>query len=51
MTVNVPKLFLMVHWVGLQSVVVVFPDHTYLFSHEQTGLAATESAVFKSCML
>ena len=30
-TTNVPWLFLMVPWVGLQSVIVVFPDHTHLF--------------------
>ena len=27
-TVNVPLLFLTVPWVGLQCVIVVFPDHT-----------------------
>ena len=27
-TVNVPWLFLTVPWVGLQCVIVVFPDHT-----------------------
>ena len=29
-TVNVLWLLLMVPWVGLQSVIVVFPDHTRL---------------------
>ena len=29
-TVNVLWLFLMVPWVGLQCVIVVFPDHTHL---------------------
>ena len=29
-TVNVLYLFLMVPWVGLQYVIVVFPDHTHL---------------------
>ena len=29
-TVNVLLLFLTVPWVGLQCVVVVFPDHTHL---------------------
>ena len=29
-TVNVLWLFLMVLWVGLQCVIVVFPDHTHL---------------------
>ena len=28
-TSNVPWLFLMVTWVGLQCVIVVFPDHTH----------------------
>ena len=31
MTVSVLWLFLLVSWVGLQSVIVVFPDHTHLF--------------------
>ena len=30
-TVNVLWLFFMVPWVGLQFVIVVFPDHTHLF--------------------
>ena len=30
-TVNNLWLLLTVHWVGLQRVIVVFPDHTYLF--------------------
>ena len=30
-TVNVLRLFLTVTWVGLQCVIVVFPDHTHLF--------------------
>ena len=29
-TVNVPWLFLMVLWIGLQCVIVVFPDHTHV---------------------
>ena len=29
-TVNVLWLFLMVPWVGLQYLIVVFPDHTHL---------------------
>ena len=29
-TTNVLWLFLMVPWVGLQCVIVVFPDHTHL---------------------
>ena len=30
-TVNVLLLFLTVQWVGLQCVIVVFPDHTHYF--------------------
>ena len=30
-TVNVLWLFLMVLWVGLQFVIVVFPDHAHFF--------------------
>ena len=29
-TVNLLRLFLTVPWVGLQCVIVVFPDHTHL---------------------
>ena len=29
-TLNVLRLFLAVPWVGLQCVIVVFPDHTHL---------------------
>ena len=29
-TINILLLFLMVPWVGLQYVIVVFPDHTHL---------------------
>ena len=32
-TVNVLWLFLKVPWVGLQCVIVVFPDHTHLLFH------------------
>ena len=32
-TVNVLWLFLAVPWVGLQCVIVVFPDRTHLFFH------------------
>ena len=32
-TVNVPWLCLTVPWIGLQYVIVVFPDHTHFF-HE-----------------
>ena len=31
-TVNVLRLFFTVPWVGLQCVIVVFPDHTHLLS-------------------
>ena len=35
-TINVLWLFLTVPWVGLQYVIVVFPDHTHLrFSYNQ----------------
>ena len=30
-TINVLWLFLTVPWIGLQCVIVVFPDHNYLF--------------------
>ena len=30
-TVNAPWLFLTVPWIGLQYVIVVYPDHTHLF--------------------
>ena len=30
-TINVQWLFLAVQWVGLQCVIVVFPDHTHFF--------------------
>ena len=29
-TVNVPWLFLTAPWIGLQCVIVVFPDHTHV---------------------
>ena len=29
-TVSVPRLFLTVLWVGLQCVIVIFPEHTHL---------------------
>ena len=32
-TINVLWLFLTVPWVGLQYVVVVFPDHNHLLFH------------------
>ena len=33
-TINVLWLFLTVPWVGLQCVIVVFPDHTHLLFYE-----------------
>ena len=33
-TINVLWLFLTVPWVGLQCVIVVFPDHTHLLSDQ-----------------
>ena len=33
-TVKVLSLFLMVPWVGLQCVIVAFPDHIHLFANE-----------------
>ena len=30
-TLNVRRLFLTVHWVGLQYVIMIYPDHTRLF--------------------
>ena len=37
-TITVPLLFLAVPWVGLQCVIVVFPDHTHpLFAHICNG--------------
>ena len=30
-TINVLRLFLTLPWVGLQYVIVVFPDHTHFF--------------------
>ena len=32
-TINVLWLFLTMPWVGLQCVIVVFPDHTHLLFH------------------
>ena len=37
-TVNVMKLFHMVPWVGLQFVIVVFPDYTHFLSRGQKSL-------------
>ena len=34
-TINVLWLFLMVPWVGLQYVIVVFPDHTHLLLNQK----------------
>ena len=35
-TINVLWLFLTMPWVGLQSVIVVFPDHTHLLFNNLT---------------
>ena len=37
-TINVLWLFLTVLWVGLQCVIVVFPDHTHLFFYYDRAL-------------
>ena len=34
-TINVLWLFLTVPWIGLQCVIVVFPDHTHLLINNQ----------------
>ena len=44
-TINVLWLFLAVLWVGLQCVIVVFPDHTYFLSVMFTLLIATVNCV------
>ena len=33
-TINILWFFLTVPWIGLQYVIVVFPDHTHLLLHE-----------------
>ena len=38
-TINVLWLFLTVSWVGLQCVIVVFPDHTHLLFHASCKLS------------
>ena len=44
-TANVLWLFLMVLWVGLQCVIVVFPDHTHLLfaTHKMLGTKANSA--------
>ena len=36
-TINVLRLFLTVPWVGLQCVIVIFPDHTHLLFVTERG--------------
>ena len=42
-TVNVLWLFLAVPWVGLQCVIVVFPDHTHLRFGNKTSIGKYKS--------
>ena len=42
-TINVPWLFLTVPWVGLQRVIVVFPDHTHLLFYHSRKLYVAQS--------
>ena len=54
-TINVLWLFLRVQCVGLQCMIVVFPDHTHLLftwkkscnNEEKTGLRTSMEIVFK----
>ena len=46
-TVNVLRLFPTVPWVGLQCVIVVFPDHTHLLSDEKI-IAHTLSSIINA---
>ena len=52
-TINVLWLFLAVPWVGLQCVIVVFPDHTHLlfvvnsFMENSIGLKRVNNTYFK----
>ena len=53
-TINDLGLFLMVPCVGLQFVIVVFPDHTHLLSniiksHRSAGLTPKIRAFIKGC--
>ena len=42
-TINVLWLFLVVPWVGMQYVIVVFPDHTHLLYDHRKNTVTTES--------
>ena len=39
MTVSVMCLVLAMPWVGLQSMIVVFPDHSHFFANAMTALS------------
>ena len=41
-TVNIMWLFLTMPWVGLQCVILAFPDHTHFLSHNQVNGLRTE---------
>ena len=45
-TINVLWLFLTVPWVGLQYVIVVFPDHTHLLFNRASPLDSLRSNYF-----
>ena len=47
-TVNVLRLFLTVPWVGLQCMIVVFPDHTHLLSVETVHMLGMLTKAFTS---
>ena len=49
-TVNVLWLFLMVLWVGLQFVIVVFPDHTHLLAH-LLGISKVRAKLSSLCII
>ena len=49
-TINVLWLFLTVPWVGLQCVIVVFPDHTHLLFGIK-GMPVPDSPVALCCVL
>ena len=44
-TVNALWLCLTVPWIGLQYVIVVFPDHTHLFLHSHQRLRSEWASV------
>ena len=47
-TVNVLWLFLTLPWAGLQCVIVVFPDHTYLLFHNINPIIKVKEETFHS---